>query len=407
MSSSAHATAAATPGEVISTWLVFTFVVIASSKLALLAPRLALPLITGYLVAGAIAGPYVLGIVSSADVPRLGYVTQFALAFIAFSAGSELYLPELRQLLRRILAITGGIAVVTFAICTAVIYAVGSTSLVPFMASLEPPCRASVSLIASSIMAARSPASAIAVVKEMRAKGPMVSTLLGVTVAGDVVVLLSFTLATTISESACKGDGFSGAALGIMLATITASILLGWMLGHFLTLLMTVRRLPALRLLILPLGLGVFVTCNWFTEWSHENLPYVLNFEPLLMCITAGFVTTNRSSHRHRFLTVLQQSAPWVFLPFFTLTGASLDLRVLGTALGFAAIVALARAASIFVGSSAGGWLSGQDRSHNLYIWMTLLTQVSAWWLAGNSCHRRRDAAVPHATSHWLRAATS
>lgn len=37
------------------------------------------------------------------DVPRLSYVTQFALAFIAFSAGAELYLPELRSLFKRIL----------------------------------------------------------------------------------------------------------------------------------------------------------------------------------------------------------------------------------------------------------------------------------------------------------------
>ena len=120
----------------------------------------------------------------------------------------------------------------------------------------------------------------------------------------------------------------------------------------------------------------IFVIAGWFTEWSKDNMPYVLNFEPLLICITAGYVCTNESRNRHRFIKVLQQAGPYVFLPFFTLTGASLNLSVMVQAIGFAAIVALCRAACIFVGSYAGGWLSGQAPTHSLHIWMTLLTQA-------------------------------
>ena len=141
------------------------------------------------------------------------------------------------------------------------------------------------------------------------------------------------------------------------------------------------------------------------------DLPYALNFEPLLICITAGYVCTNESRNRHRFIGVLQAAGPYVFLPFFTLTGASLNLSVMlqvrppslpppphsnvplpclarpdpllaawrrVQAIGFAVIVALCRATCIFVGSYAGGWLSGQAPAHSLYMWMTLLTQVRA-----------------------------
>lgn len=85
----------------------------------------------------------------------------------------------------------------------------------------------------------------------------------------------------------------------------------------------------------------------------------MINLEPLLICIVGGYVCTNQSKHRHRFIGVLQQAGPYVFLPFFTLTGASLDLKVMLLSFGFAAITASLRAACIFVGSSAGGWMAG------------------------------------------------
>ncbi len=68
--------------------LAFLIVTIAASRLGGLFVPLGLPLITGYLFIGAIAGPYVLGVIKLNDLPKLDFVTQFALAFVAFSAGA-------------------------------------------------------------------------------------------------------------------------------------------------------------------------------------------------------------------------------------------------------------------------------------------------------------------------------
>ena len=73
--------------------IVFLFVCLASSRIAVFFPLIGLPLITGHLFVGALAGPFVLGVVQAPDVASLGFVTQFALSYIAFSAGSELYDP--------------------------------------------------------------------------------------------------------------------------------------------------------------------------------------------------------------------------------------------------------------------------------------------------------------------------
>jgi hypothetical protein len=105
-------------------------------------------------------------------------------------------------------------------------------------------------------------------------------------------------------------------------------------------------------------------------------MPFVFNLEPLLLCITAGYVCTNQSKHRSRFILVLQKAGPFIFLPFFVLTGASLDLVVFYKSFGFAAIMTVIRAFTIFLGSFTGGTLAGQPPQHNRIIWMTLLTQA-------------------------------
>lgn len=305
----------------LSTWLLFLFVVLATSRLGKLAPLVGLPLITGYLLWGAVAGPYALGIIKKEDLPRLSPVTNFALAFIAFAAGSELYLPELRALFKRIVYQTTSIAIFSFIICGLVVYGLGSSSVLAWMNELDNGCRFSVALIAASICVARSPASAIAIIKEQKAKGIFTSTLLGVTVFCDVYVLLLFTLTSTVAESECKGEGFSVISLGITIATMTTAVALGWLVGKLLIFLMMFKRVPT-KYLILPLGWLIFFIANWLTDWSHSNLPFVINIEPLLLCIVAGYFCTNKSKHRHRLIGVLQQAGPYVFLPFFTLVSS-------------------------------------------------------------------------------------
>ena len=376
--SSSHAPLSA--AQTLLYWCAFAVVVVAANSLGALAPRVGLPLITGFMVVGVLTGPFGLGFIPAAALPQLGFVTQFALAFICFSAGSELYLPELRALFRRIAAITTLVFVSTFSLSTLFVYAVASpgVGLLPFLEGVSPGCRVSVAAIFASVMVARSPASAIAVVKETRSKGLFTSTMLGVTVLCDVVVLLVFTLSTTVAHTECRaGVDFSVMELGIMLGAIALSLGIGYLVGRFLIVLMSLRRLPAARYLILPLGLGIFAACTALTNYTHsrEDLPVIV-LEPLLICIYAGYVCTNQSHHRHRLVKVLQRSGPFIFLAFFTATGATLDLAVLAASVGFACALAIFRAFCVFLGSAAGGHATGAPSAHSLHLWMTLLTQA-------------------------------
>lgn len=61
-----------------------------------------LPLISGFLLTGIVAGTYVLDLISMEATSNLRFVDEIALGFIAFAAGGELYLKELKTRVKSI-----------------------------------------------------------------------------------------------------------------------------------------------------------------------------------------------------------------------------------------------------------------------------------------------------------------
>lgn len=83
------------------------FLLVAGTLLSELVGFLRLPHLTGYLLAGAFAGPHVLGIVDTQTAARLAPVNTLALAMIALAGGAELRLDQLRARLRSLVVATG------------------------------------------------------------------------------------------------------------------------------------------------------------------------------------------------------------------------------------------------------------------------------------------------------------
>ena len=75
----------------------FVILALASKQIGHFLTRFKLPLISGFLLAGIVIGPYGIGFLEAGDLESLKIVDEIALAFIAFAAGSELYLRELRS----------------------------------------------------------------------------------------------------------------------------------------------------------------------------------------------------------------------------------------------------------------------------------------------------------------------
>lgn len=355
--------------------LTFLVVALASQRFGQLFARFNLPKISGFLVAGIVAGPFVLGIFNKESLEQLRFLEEFALAFIAFAAGSELYLPELRGKLRSIGLITGSLVITTLILGTGAIFLLANW--IPFMANMDTVERVAVAFLAASIMIARSPSVAIAVINELRAKGPFTQIALGITVISDVVVIFMFALAASVADAFLTDVSLNIGLVLLLLFELFLSVLVAFVYSKFLELILRINTRHWVKAgLILLLGYSVYALSFFVRDFTHTNLPFEILLEPLLICMVASFIVNNWSSSRTEFSHLLHDTGPLVYIAFFTLVGAELKLDVLAEVWLIALAVFGIRIISIFVGSMIGGATAGEPIKHNKLRWMVLVTQA-------------------------------
>ena len=145
----------------------FGIVAIGANQIARQFQKIKLPLITGLLVIGILSGPFFIGLIPKVSRESLNFINDISLAFIAFAAAAELYLKDLRDRLKSIKWMTFGQLVVTFVMSAIIVFLL--SDYIHFMKEMNVESRIAVSILVATIFVARSPASAIAVIKEMRA----------------------------------------------------------------------------------------------------------------------------------------------------------------------------------------------------------------------------------------------
>lgn len=353
----------------------FAVVALAARQIGTYFARFELPLISGFLFAGMLVGPYVLGLIPEEAIEHLAFVDQISLAFIAFAAGSELYVKALRSRLKSIAWVTGSNAVVVPIMGSVAIFLLAP--FIPFLSELDTAGRIAISLLAGAILVARSPSSAIAIVNEMRAKGPFTRTTLGVTMVSDVVVIILFAISVETADALLTNVGFSAGFVGLLLAELLVSAILGYIVARLLQLILAVHWQRTIKAgLVLLLGYLVFLAALEIRHRSHEIFSFELFLEPLLIAMIGSFIVTNYTGYRDEFLKILEETAPAVYVAFFTLTGASLALDVLVNTWQIAVALFLVRLLAIFIASFAGGMTAGDPPLHNRLSWMAYVTQA-------------------------------
>lgn len=353
----------------------FIVVALASSQIGDYFARIHLPLISGFLFVGVLTGPFVLKFIPAAALENLRFVDEVSLAFIAFAAGSELYLRELKSRAKSISWVTAGLVVATFTLGSTAVFLLAD--FVPFMRTMPIAGRAAVSLLVGAILVARSPSSAIAIVNELRAKGPFTQTVLGVTVIMDVIVILLFALNSEIADALLLNLGFSVGFILLLLVELTLSLAIGFALGKFITWILSLRMSGRLKAgVILSAGYGIFLLTGRLRMATHQALPFELLLEPLLICMVGGFIAANYGGYRAEFLKMLHDVGPPIYVAFFTLTGASLALDVLAETWLIALIIFGIRLVGVFAGSFSGGVLATDPMRYNRISWMAFVTQA-------------------------------
>lgn len=361
--------------QLVAALLVFSLIALASRQIGAFFSLIHLPLVTGFLLTGIVAGPYVLEVVSAESLARVHFLDQIALGFIGFAAGAHLYLPEFKNRFRTIRWVTLGLVVFTYTLSALALFLLAD--VIPFMATLPAPARLAIALVGAAILISRSPSSAIAVINELRASGPFTRLVLGVTVTMDVIVILLFATSSSIADALLAQLGFRFGQVLLVVAEIVLAAGLGLILGRIVARVSTIPANGALKgILLLACNYLAFPFSSWLHHWSRDSWSVEIFLEPLLMCMVAGFVVTNFSSRRTELHPVLDLVGQPVYVVFFTLVGASLAFGTLVQTWHIALLLFAVRLLAITLGSLVGGVAAGEPWRLNRISWMGFVTQA-------------------------------
>lgn len=360
-----------------------------------LAKRLNLPAVTAYLVAGLLLGPYLLG---GLDVTGLGFstpesvsslnlISQVSLGFIAFTIGNEFRLTQLKTMGRQ--AITVGIfqAVATTALVDVVLIVLHLLN--PALISIPS------AITLGAIAAATAPAATLMVVRQYKADGPLTKLLLLVVAIDDAVGLVLFSASFGVAQALESGTISLITVLAEPLIEIVLSLSLGGLAGWILY---WSERFFHSRSKRLSISIGfVFFTVG-FSMLEVQLGPVKLGFSLLLVCMMMGTVFCNICDFSEELMGRVDGWTTPLFVLFFVLSGAELDLKILSNPLVlFIGVVFIVTRS---VGKYAGAYVSctmthcSESICKNLGI--TLLPQAGVALGMALTAQQLSDGAVVH-----------
>ena len=311
-----------------------------------------LPSVSGYIVAGLIIGPSFVNLINAEDVMSLGIINEMALAAIAFIIGNEFLLSDMKKVGKDALIITIGEVIGVVSVVFLVMYFI-------FKQSFE------FSIIIASMSAATAPAGIVMVIRELRANGPLVKTILPVVALDDALGIMVFGVALSLAKITSGVGTYSIInIIGAPLIEIVGSLILGFIVGFLMTYVCKKAKgqeeLLSITVGFLLLGVGI------------ANL---LNLSPLLTSMMMGGTLVNLKQNSKRVFGAINDFTPPLYLLFFTVAGASLDLKVL-SGVGIIGIAYIfSRGLGKIIGATIGAKVVNAEETVVKYLGLSLLTQ--------------------------------
>lgn len=343
------------------TLMTFGFLILAAVTVGELAKAINVPKLVGYLVAGLVFGPHVIGVFDRQSVSDLAGVSTLAVALIAFLAGAELQWEELKRRWRVILTMLASEMVASLIAITVTLFLLRA-----FVPALSGPVGQAfvLCLLVASILVVHSPAVTMALLSETGAKGEMARTTLGIVLVADMVVILLFSLTTSLARAVGAETTVVDASFALLMWEIFGGILIGAILGGLVSLYL---RWQTGELFIFAIAVALF----------GVELAKAAHVETLIMLLTAGFVMENMSRGRGEILRhAMERSAAPVFVVFFALAGAKIVPSEVLALSAVAVPVVLARMLGIWRGSLLGAKWSNAVPAVRDHAWKGLISQA-------------------------------
>lgn len=325
-------------------------IVLASGFLATRAAKLCkLPKVSGYILAGILIGPHLINLVPQEVVEGMSFVSDIALAFIAFGVGKFFKKETLKETGASVIVVTLFESLTAGALVTLSMLAVFHLDL-------------KLSLLLGAIATATAPASTIMTIKQYHARGRFVDTLLQIVALDDVVCLLVFSIVSAVASAGDAGARAMDVLLPIVFNGV--AIGLGALAALLLHRLLWPHRSADNRLIIVVAML-----------LALSGLCSIFDVSPLLCCMVFGAVYVNKADDQELFRQI-DAFTPPIMLLFFVVSGMNLDLKVL-TTFGLVGVgYFLIRIAGKYAGAYLGCLAVKSDRSIRDYLGVALVPQA-------------------------------
>ena len=339
------------------------------------AKKLKLPAVTAYLVAGILVGPYCLGafgvsglgFTSMANVKSYSIICDAALGFIAFSIGNEFRLSQLKEIGKKATIVGISQAVITTLLVDAVL--IGLHFVMPEVLPLE------AAIILGAIASATAPAATLMVVKQYKAKGPVTDILLPVVAIDDAVGLVLFAISFGIARAMNAGAVNVLSVIVEPILEVVLSLALGAAMGILFHI---CERFFHSRSKRLSVSVAFVLLTIGLSQLKFNVSGIHIAFSSLLTCMMLGTMFCNICDFSEELMERVDRWTAPLFVLFFVLSGAELELSVFGNLL--MVVIGLVYILSRSAGKCSGAFISAKathcDDNIVKYLGITLLPQA-------------------------------
>ncbi len=296
-----------------------------------------IPEVTGYLLAGVIVGPSVLGWVTIRNLEALRVFSEVGIGLILFSIGGVFDIEKIGHIGRRLLKL----ALVESALAGGLVFLGMLVAGQPWQ----------VSVLLGAIAMSTGAASTLMVIRENNAVGPLTDAVMGVIGLNNVIALVAFSLVAAILDVSGLIAQSEFTAVGLVRAIfplvwqLVGSAALGFLAGLLLAAWAS-KVMESGETLVLLVGC-VLLTVGVAT---------MLDLSPLVASLTVGATMANLSSKSRPLFDALSQTDPPLYVIFFVLAGAELNVGLLPSLGALGIIYVLCRAG----GKLGGAWYAAR-----------------------------------------------
>lgn len=354
--------------------LIIATAILAGLMMSRVVKLIKLPAVTGYLIVGILLGPFCLGslgidglgFTSAEQVKSFSVMSETALGFIAFAIGNEFRLSALKK--------TGKQATVIGIVQALVATAAVDIALVIVHLAIPDRFPLPAAIILGAIASATAPATTLMVVRQYKAKGEVTDLLLPIVALDDAVGLIVFAISFGVAKTLVHGNADVVSVIVEPLAEIVLSLGLGAVLGALLTFF---ERFFHSRSKRLSLAVAFVLVAAGISMLTFTVGGLHFGFSSLLVCMMMGTVFCNMCDFSEELMDRTDRWTAPLFILFFVLSGAELDLTVLTDAaiVIVGLIYIIFRSGGKYFGSYCSAASVGCSKNVQKYLGIMLLPQ--------------------------------